>query len=395
MARHRLSETKCKTLTKPGMHADGDGLYLRVHKSGSRNWVFVWRRADKRNEMGLGGYGQGTAPVSLALARQKADKVREQLARGEDPREGKPTRRKGVHTFKEAAESLLEKKEAELKSPTQLQGWRLSLLTYAQPLHDLPINRVTREDVLECVKPHWHERPETARRLRARIANVMDHAKARDWRTGDNPAEWRGGLQELLPAHDQKLSRGHHEALPYEQAPSTIAALRARGTLSARAVEFLALTAVRSGEVRGAVWSEIDLDKALWTIPAARMKMKTAHRVPLTKRAVEILKVQKEKARSELVFEGDVDGSPISDTAMTKTLRKAAGDSKVTIHGWRSTFRDWGGDMTHHPREVMEAALAHVVGNRTEAAYRRADALAKRRSLMEDWEAYCYGQKAP
>jgi integrase len=392
MARNKLSETKCKALDAIGMHSDGDGLYLKVQRGGSKSWVFVWRRGDKRNEMGLGGFGQGTAPVSLALAREKADKVREALARGDDPRAGKPAKRTGVHTFEEAMESLLEKKEAELKSPKQLQQWKMTLREYAKPLHNLPVNRIKRDDVLECVKPHWHERPETARRLRARIANVMDHAKARDWRTGDNPADWRGGLQELLPAHDQKLSRGHHPALPYEQAPATIAKLRESTLLSARAVEFLTLTAVRSGEVRGAVWSEIDLDKALWVIPAARMKMKSEHRVPLTSRAMAILEEQKKKARSALVFEGDKDGSSISDTAMTNTLRKAAGDDTVTLHGLRSTFRDWAGDCTTlHTREVIEGALAHIVGSQTELAYRRSDAIQKRRALMEDWQAFLDG----
>jgi integrase len=391
MARNKLSETRCKALPK-GMHSDGDGLFLRVHATGSRNWVFVWRRGDKRNEMGLGGYGQGTAPVSLALAREKAEKVRQSLATGLDPRGGKPPRRKGVHTFGEAVESLLEKKAAELKSNKQLAQWQMTLRTYAEPLHNLRIDQITRDDVLQCVEKHWQKRPETARRLRARIANVLDHAKAREWRSGDNPADWRGGLQELLPKHDQALSRGHHPALPYDKAPAALKALRAADSLSARAVEFLVLTAVRSGEVRGAVWGEIDLDKALWTIPAERMKMKTAHRVPLTARAIEILELQKAQRRSNLVFEGEVDGSPISDTAMTKTLRRTSGDPKVTLHGWRSTFRDWAGDTTEHPREVMEAALAHVVGNKVEAAYRRADALAKRCILMEDWASYLAGE---
>jgi integrase len=329
----------------------------------------------------------------LALAREKADKVREALARGDDPRAGKPIRRaSGVHTFEEAMESLLEKKEAELKSPKQLQQWQMTLRKYAQPLHDLAVNRIKRDDVLECVKPHWEDRPETARRLRARIANVLDHAKARDWRTGDNPAEWRGGLQELLPAHDQKLSRGHHPALPYEAAPAAMAMLRESDLLSARAVEFLALTAVRSGEVRGAVWSEIDLDERLWTIPAVRMKMKVAHRVPLTSRAVVILEEQKKKARSNLVFEGYKDGSSISDTAMTGALRKASSDDTVTLHGLRSTFRDWAGDITTvHTREVIEGALAHLVGNQTELAYRRSDAIQKRRALMEDWQTFLNG----
>jgi integrase len=365
MARNKLSETRCKTLPK-GIHSDGDGLFLRVHASGSRNWVFVWRRGNKRNEIGLGGYGQGTAPVSLALAREKADAVRDQLARKEDPMAGRVRRhqskRSGSHTFEEAMESLLTKKAAELKSDKQLAQWQMTLRTYARPLHDLAVDKVKRDDVLRCVEPHWPERPETARRLRARIASVLDH--------------------------DQKLSRGHHDALPYSDAPGAISALRHVGTLSARAVEFLALTAVRSGEVRGAVWSEFDLEGAVWTIPASRMKMKAAHRVPLTPRALENLSVQKTMRRSDLVFEGDADGSPISDTAMTKVLRKASGNKTVTLHGWRSTFRDWAGDTTNHPRDVMEGALAHLVGNQTELAYRRSDAIEKRRLLMGDWAAY-------
>jgi integrase len=219
-----------------------------------------------------------------------------------------------------------------------------------------------------------------------RIAAVIDHAKARGLYSGDNPADWRGGLKELLPAR-QKLYRGHHEAIDYKVLPAVIKKLRAAKGVSSVAAEFACLTAARSGEARGAVWSEIDLENALWIIPAERMKAGKEHRVPLSARALEILKERQEMATGALVFEGESEGKAISDTAMVKALRAATGGTE-TLHGLRSSFRDWAGDETHHPREVIETALAHTLKDKTEAAYRRSDALAKRRKLMDDWSAY-------
>jgi integrase len=386
MARNRLSESRIPKL-KAGIHADGDGLYVRVQTTGSRNWIFIYKRGGKRTELGLGGYGRGTAPVNLALAREKADAVRQQLARGENPRatEAAPV------TFSEAMEALIAVREKEWRNAKHADQWRMTLREYAKPLHPMSVAAIEVDDVVRTLTPHWSVRPETADRLRSRIAAVLDYAKARGLRSGDNPARWKGHLDKLLPAR-QKLSRGHHAAVDYTDLPSTIKRLRGASGVSARAVEFTALTAARSGEVRGAVWSEIDWKGCVWTVPPERMKAGLEHRVPLSDRAIDILKAMKQRATGKLVFGGGVEGRPISDTAMTKALRAAAGDDTVTLHGLRSSFRDWAGDCTHHPRDVCEAALAHIIQG-VEAAYRRSDALAKRKVLMDDWAAYLGARK--
>lgn len=378
MPRNKLSETRIRTLTKPGIYSDGDGLFLRVRKGGSKQWLFIIKRGGQRSEKGLGGYGQGTAPVSLALAREKAEVERERLARGEVVIKRK--------TFLDVMSDVIEVKEASFRNEKHKAQWRMTLDKYAKPLHAKPIADITRDDVVETLKPIWTTIPETADRTRMRIAAVIDHAKARKLYVGDNPADWRGGLKELLPARG-KLSRGHHAAVGYKALPAVIAKLRTAVGVSARAVEFTALTAARSGEVRGAVWDEIDLDAALWTVPAARMKAARDHEVPLSDRAIVILRARKQEATGDLVFEGGKEGAAISDTAMVKALR-AAGAGDATLHGLRSSFRDWAGDQTSYPREIAEAALAHVIKDKTEAAYRRGTALDKRREMMADWATY-------
>lgn len=379
MARNKLSETRIRTLTKPGVYSDGDGLYLRVRTGGSAQWFFIFKRDGKRTEIGLGGYGQGTAPVSLALAREKAEVERQKLARGEHLARTK--------TFADIMDDVLAVKESSFRNEKHRAQWSMTLQTYAKNLHKMPIADITRDDVVETLKPIWTKIPETADRTRMRIAAVIDHAKARGLYVGDNPADWKGGLKELLPAHS-KLTRGHHAAVRYQDLPKVIAKLRTAVGVSARAVEFACLTAARSGEIRGAVWSEIDFAAGLWVVPKERMKSGREHRVPLTERAIEILRDREQVATSDYVFEGGKEKSPISDTAMVKALR-AAGAGDATLHGLRSSFRDWAGDATHHPRDVAEAALAHVVGNAVEQAYRRSDALEKRRALMADWAIYC------
>lgn len=389
MARNKLTERECKALNAPGIYGDGDGLYLRVNAPkaalpSSKNWVFVWRRKESgRHELGLGGYGQGTAPVSLSLAREKADAIRQQLARGEDP--SRP--RTKAKTFKDCVDLFLAVKRQELKSVKSLAGWELTLNEYAKPLHDLAVAKVSVDDVVSCVEPHWQIRPETADRLRARIANVIDYARARGLREAGNPAQWHGLLDKILPPR-QKLTRGHHKALPYLDMPRTAAALRYKDLVSARAAEFAILTVGRSEEVRGALWSEIDFGGDLWVIPAARMKMRRDHRVPLTARAIEILRKQETLATGLLVFNGGTDKRPISDTAVVRALRAAAGDNTITLHGVRSSFHDWAADTTAHEEEVVELSLAHVAKG-VKAAYRRGDAIDKRRALMDDWAAYC------
>ena len=378
MARNKLSETRIRSLTKPGIYSDGDGLYLRVRAGGSRQWVFIHKRAGVRTETGLGGYGQGTAPVSLALAREKAEAIRQRLARGDDLHTRK--------TFLEVMDDVLDVKQASFRNDKHKAQWSMTLREYAKPLHKKPIADLTRDDVLEVLKPIWTKIPETADRTRQRIAAVFDHARARGLFVGDNPADWRGGLKELLPAR-QKLTRGHHAAVGYKALPSVIQALRQSAAVSARAVEFIALTAARSNEARSATWDEIDLQEKLWTIPAARMKSARDHEVPLSDRAITILLAQQQRATGALVFEGEREGKPISDTAMVKVFR-AAGAGAATLHGLRSSFRDWAGDETHYPRDVAEAALAHVLKDKTEAAYRRGSALAKRRDMMQEWADY-------
>lgn len=386
MARHKLTEKQCKALSDVGIYSDGDGLYLRVRPGGSKQWAFVYRWQGKRAEIGLGGYGAGTAPVSLSLAREKAEALRTSLARGEDP---KAARRTGA-TFADIMADVIAVKIKSGKNEKHRAQWSMTLKEYAKPLHDIPVAKITIDDVLRTLKPIWDTKPETADRTRMRIAAVLDAAKARGLFIGDNPAAWKGALETLLPARS-KLSRGHHAALAYQDVPAVMKALKELSAVSARAVEFACLTACRSGEVRGATWSEIDIAARVWIIPKERMKAGAEHRVPLTERALTILEAQKQRATSELVFEGGKVGTSISDTAMVKSLRAASPDKDVTLHGLRSSFRDWAGDETHHPRDVIEMALAHTVRDKTEAAYRRQDALEKRRALMNDWGDFCKG----
>lgn len=385
MARHKLTEAGIKRIDQAGIYSDGDGLFLRVRKGGSRQWFFIFKRHGNRTEIGLGGYGQGTAPVSLALAREKAEAIRGKLARGVDPRgEKKPPR---VITFKHCLDELLTSKEGGWKNDKHRAQWHMTLNDYAKPLHDMPISEIAIGDVKACLMPHWQDRPVTADRLRGRIQAVVDYGIAHGWRTAHNPARWQGLLDKVMPPR-RKMARGHHAALGYRDAPVMAKALRKSSGTAARAVEFLMLTAVRSGEARFATFDEIDFEARTWTIPAERMKADREHVVPLTDRAINILQAMRQQSTSALIFAGAVNDRPISDTAMTKALRLASPDKTATLHGLRSTFRDWCGDQTDFARDVAEAALAHAVSDKTEAAYRRQTALDKRRELMAAWEAY-------
>lgn len=386
MARNLLTETRIRALTTPGVYADGDGLYIRVAKGGSKSWTFIWRRGKDRHEIGLGGHGRGTAPVSLALAREKAEAIRQKLARGEDPR-GEARKPSRVVTFADCMEGLLATKANDWTNDKHRAQWEMTLREYAKPLHDLAIADIVMGDVKDCLLPHWQERPETADRLRSRIQAVVDYGIAHQWRTAANPARWKGLLDKVMPKR-QTLTRGHHAALAYAQAPALIAKLRQSSGTAARAVEFITLTAARTGEARGATFAEIDAEARTWTVPAERMKAGREHVVPLCDRALAIIEAMRQRATSPLIFGGGIDGKPVSDTAMTKALRLASPDKAATLHGLRSMFRDWAGDCTSHEREIAEAALAHQVGNATERAYRRGDALAKRRQLMDDWCDY-------
>lgn len=278
MVHNKLTDAKIKALDKAGMYSDGDGLFLRVRDGGSRQWFFVYRRGAVRTEIGLGGYGQGTAPVSLRLAREKADIIREQLARGIDPH---PKRRK-VTTFKDIMADVLAVKTASSRNAKHAAQWKMTLENYASDLHDKPVGDITVDDVVRVLSPIWQKTPETADRLRMRIAAVIDHARARKLFSGDNPAEWRANLEHLLPSR-KRLPRGHHAAAPYSAMPNIMAALRGANGVAARAVEFAVLTAARSGEVRGATWSEVDFDEATWVVSPRRSSARTPAR-PLLRR---------------------------------------------------------------------------------------------------------------
>jgi integrase len=268
----------------------------------------------------------------------------------------------------------------------------MTLCKYAAPLRPLLVDQITTDDVLSVLEPFWSEKPETARRLLARIERVLDAAEVRGLRSGGNPARWRGHLDHLLPKRP-RLARGHHAAMSYAEVPAFMADLRAREGSAESALELCILTAARTGEVFGARWKEFDLDRGIWTAPKERMKSRREHRVPLSTRALEILKTMYESRSSDFVFPGHKPGRPLSSMALVMVLRRMKVEN-ATVHGFRSTFRDWAAECTDFPNEVCEAALAHVVENKAEAAYRRGDLFEKRRKLMDAWAAYCTTRQA-
>ncbi|TPK16683.1 DUF4102 domain-containing protein [Mesorhizobium sp. B2-5-9] len=389
-ALNKLSDTAIRMKDLPaGRYGDGGGLYLYV-AGASRSWVFVGVREGKRIERGLGAYPK---PVSLGQAREKATECRALLKAGKDPTWVPPVEEKpAVPTFADAAKSLIAKIGKGWKNEKHRAQWEMTLGdAYCKRLREKPVSDIDTDDIVAVLEPVWADKPETAQRLRGRIERVLDFAKVKGWRTGENPALWRGHLSHLL-AKPEKLSRGHHPAMPYSDVPAFVVRLRASEGLSALALAFLVLTAARSGEVLGATWPEIDLDEKLWTVPAARMKAKREHRVPLTEPALAILRPLYDARLSDdsHVFPGeDRRGNlgSLSVMALTMAMRRM-GVGQFTPHGFRSAFRDWAGDQTSFPREVAEAALAHKVGDAVENAYRRSDALEKRRKLMAAWSNY-------
>jgi integrase len=382
---NKLSATQAAKLKVPGRHADGGGLYLFIDDAGRRRWIFMYTRGGKRTELGLG----SARDLSLAKARAEATTLRAVLASGGNP---KAERAKDEHvpTFGEVADAYVEAMRPSWRNAKHAAQWTMTLTNYAAPMRDKPVDEIATRDVLDVLQPLWQRTPETAERLRGRIENVLDAAKARGHRSGENPARWRGHLDQLLPKR-QRLSRGHHKALAYEALPNFMADLRSRDAVAARALEFLILTAARSGEVHGAQADEIDLEKKVWIIPAARMKAGREHRVPLSPRAVEIVEAMQALGRPPYLFPGPKPKAPLSSMAMAMLLRRMKSD--VTVHGFRSTFRDWASETTGFPHEVCEMALAHTIANKAEAAYRRGDLFDKRRKLMEAWAGYCASAK--
>jgi len=367
---------------KPGKHSDGGNLYLIVSMTGARKWVlrFTWRGNAK--EMGLGSAGS----VTLADAREKAASARRKIAKGLNPIDER-RRDGGIPTFGDMADDVRASLSMGFRNEKHKAQWKSTLETYAAPLRAKPVDTIATDDVLAVLKPIWTTKAETASRVRGRIEKVLDAAKAKGFREGENPARWRGHLDHLLP-RPSKLSRGHHAAMPYEEVAAFIAKLRERDATSALALELCILTAARSGEILGMRWSEIDFDKKIWTVPAARMKAGREHRVPLASRAVEMLRQLEKVNTGEFVFPGQARNKPLSNMAMEMVLRRMKIED-ATVHGFRSSFRDWAGNVSSAPREVVETALAHVIGDKAEQAYRRRDALEKRRKLMDAWAAYC------
>ena len=285
------------------------------------------------------------------------------------------------------ADQVRETLSAGFRNEKHKAQWKSTLATYAAPLRDKPVDTITTDDVLAILKPIWTTKPETASRVRGRIEKVLDAAKAKGFREGENPARWRGHLDHLLP-RPSKLARGHHAAMPYDEVAAFVAELREREAIAALALELCILTAARSGEILGMRWDEIDLDKKIWTVPAHRMKAGREHRVPLSQRATAILVRLSEHRSGDFVFPGQRRDKPLSNMAMEMMLRRMKIEN-ATVHGFRSSFRDWAGNETGYPRELIETALAHVIGDKAEQAYRRSDALEKRRKLMEAWAGYC------
>lgn len=382
----KLTARTVATLDQDGRHSDGDGLYLAIDGD-RRRWLFLFTMNGKRREMGLG----SARDITLAEARHLAEEARRQVRAGLDPIEARKVERPVVPTFGTFADELVTALEGGFRNEKHRYQWRQTLGDdYCSAIRSKKVDEITTADVLAVLAPIWQAKQETASRLRGRIEKVLDAAKAKGFRSGENPAAWRGHLANLLPAR-QKLARGHQPAMPWDAVPVFVGRLRAREAVSARALEFLILTATRAGEVFGATWAEIDTTAKLWTIPASRMKAGREHRVPLTDRALAILaemaSVRTSPKSDAFVFPGGRAGRPLSNMAF-RLLLDRMGETGFVPHGFRSSFRDWCGECTPFPREVAEAALAHIVGNAVEQAYRRGDALEKRRELMNAWAGF-------
>ncbi|MET0015016.1 MAG: integrase arm-type DNA-binding domain-containing protein [Sedimenticola sp.] len=393
---NKLKALTVKQTKQPGWYPDGMGLYLQVSPTLSKSWVYRYEMNGKERRHGLGSY----PTHSLEDAREAAKACRRLRKNGIDPieysQELKTQRAlekaKGV-TFSDCAEKYIETHKSSWKNAKHAQQWENTLDTYAKPvIGDLSVQDVDVGLILQILEPIWNKKTETATRVRQRIESILDWATARGYRDGENPARWRGHLDKLLPRRSKVQKVIHHPAMPYSKVPQYYQGLRKQETIAARALAFIILTAARSGEARGSSWDEIDLDAGVWTLPPERMKAGRQHRVPLTKEAIHILEQVKPYSQDSFVFPGMKKGKGISEAALRKHLKDTHPD--LTIHGFRSSFRDWCAEQTSYPREVAEAALAHVVRDRTEAAYQRGDMFERRRKLMESWSRHCATAKA-
>lgn len=386
-----LGPLAVRRLAKPGRHPVGGvpGLCLQVTESGARSWVLRVRVGGKRREIGLGSF----PAVSLADAREKAREGRERIGQGVDPVAAKraaasalQAARAKAKTFQEVAEAYISAHAAGWQNSKHADQWTNTLTTYAYPaIGSLIVAEVDTPQVLKVLEPIWTTKAETASRLRGRIEAVLDFATARGYRSGPNPARWKGHLALTLPARSKVSPVKHHAAVAVSEAAATMKRIREAEGMGAQALEFVILTAARSGEVRGATWAEIDLEAMVWTVPAERMKAGKEHRVPLSEAAVDLLNALPRFKDCTLVFPGPK-GKALSDMTLTAVLRRLKIDA--TAHGFRSTFRDWAAECTHYPSEVAEMALAHAVADKVEAAYRRGDLFQKRRAMMDDWAGF-------
>ena len=369
---HRLTARQVATAAA-GYHADGGGLYLQVTPAGTRSWVMRYQIAGRRREMGLG----PAALVSLQEARQAALKHRQALLQGIDPLAARRAAQAVTGmTWGECADAFIEAHKHGWKNDAQADQWKQSLDDYG-PAREMLVTAIDTPAVMECLRPLWSIKTETATRVRGRIERILDWARVSGYRSGENPARWRGHLDKLLPRPSKVKKARHHAAMPYADVRGCMQALKARKGLGAKALRFTILTAARTGEATGAAWSEFDLDAGLWTIPGGRMKAGAEHIVPLVPAAVALLR---DLPKSKAPF-------ALSENAMLFLLQKRLGYS-YTVHGFRSSFRDWAAETTDFPAEVVEMALAHTIRNKTEAAYRRGALLEKRRQLMEAWASY-------
>jgi integrase len=389
---HKLSARSVQTRRTAGLYADGGGLYLQVGPSGSKAWLFRFMLRGRAREMGLGPLHS----VSLQEAREKALACRKLRLAGVDPIEQREADRAQARleaakalTFAECAAAYIEANKAGWKNAKHASQWKNTLDTYAAPvIGKLAVQAIDTNSVARIIEPIWREKPETANRVRGRIEAILDWATARGFRAAENPARWRGHLDKLLPKRSKVKRVEHHAALPFVEIGAFVGRLREQQGVAARALEFGIYTAARTGEVTGAQWREFDLQEKVWSIPSTRMKAQREHRVPLSERVVTILEGMREMRLGEHVFPGAREGEPLSNAAMLAVLQRRMGREDLTVHGFRSTFRTWAAERTNFPRELAEAALAHVLSDKTEAAYQRGDLFEKRRRLMWAWATF-------
>ena len=394
----RLTALGVSKLTKPGYYGDGGGLWLQVSATGSKSWVYRFSLNGRAREMGLGPLRK----VPLASARACAQSCGELCQQGIDPIDAKRAKQaqaaldtaKAV-TFGDCATRYIEAHRAGWRNAKHAAQWQATLDTYAKPvIGSLAVQAVDTGLVLNVLEPIWNTKPETAGRVRGRIESILDWARVRGFRSGENPARWRGHLDKLLPRKSKVRAVQHHPALPYGEVPQFMTQLRQQQGMAAQCLEFVILTACRTGEAIGATRNEVNSKDRTWTIPGSRMKAGKEHRVPLSDRAMQLAQTDSQLVVGEFLFLGGVGQRGLSNMALTALLRRMGRDG-ITVHGFRSAFRDWAAETTAFPNEVVEMALAHVIGNAAEAAYRRGDLFEKRRRLMEAWADYCaHGQSS-